>query len=197
LGRAEYKLFQLQTAARLDIPFPKTIVTNDPGSISAATWKIGVVKPVRYGLLAVDPDPLVAYTQVVSGDDLEGLGGSPVIAQERVLAAYHLRVTTVQNDVFVAGLEADDEVDWRRDIENHRRFRRHNLPKFDSLPGSARILAERLGLRYSAQDWMVSDSGECVFVEANPNGQWLFVDELWQGGISESIAQVLLKMRDD
>lgn len=195
LSRAELKLVQLAAAAALAIPYPASVVTNDPDAIGQLSPELLVVKPVRYGLVATEPQPMVTYTQAVTAADLTDLGGSPVIVQERLAASWHFRVTTVGSDVFVAGLRAGDDVDWRRDIDNHRRFQRDNLPPHSGLAENAARLATRLGLGFSAQDWIMTDAGQCVFLEANPNGQWLFVDHLFNGGLSQQIAAVLIGLR--
>jgi glutathione synthase/RimK-type ligase-like ATP-grasp enzyme len=195
MSLAELKLVQLEAAFALGIPFPQTVVTNR-ASAAIVLGDALVVKPVRYGLLTTEPSPLVAYTEAATSGDLKGLSGSPIIVQERVTAAFHLRVTTVGPDAFVAALRAGDDVDWRKAIENHSRFRVSDLPEGRSVADAALRLAERLGLGMSAQDWVLTPDGATFFLEANPNGQWLFLDDVFDPPLSMCVATRLLQLRD-
>jgi hypothetical protein len=194
LTRAEYKLVQLQAANSLGIQYPDTVVTNIGSDSQPGESPEFVVKPVRYGLLATTPTPAVAYAQAIGSDDLDGLTGCPVIVQSRINAAWHLRVTTVGSDAFVAGLPAPLDVDWRRELENHARFRVNDLPTSDDIAKAAVRLAESLHLGFSSQDWIISRDDQRFFLEANPNGQWLFLDHLFRGGLTSTLAQNLIHL---
>jgi D-alanine-D-alanine ligase-like ATP-grasp enzyme len=49
----------------------------------------------------------------------------------------------------------------------------------------------RLSLTYGAIDLVLTPDGRYVFLEINPNGQWLWIDEMLSLGISHSIAEWL------
>ena len=34
-----------------------------------------------------------------------------------------------------------------------------------------------MGLGFTSQDWVLDSQGDAIFLELNPNGQWLFVDD--------------------
>jgi len=44
------------------------------------------------------------------------------------------------------------------------------------LSGNATAIQDRLGLSFSVQDWLQAD-GVWYFLEVNPQGQWLFLEE--------------------
>ena len=48
-----------------------------------------------------------------------------------------------------------------------------------------------LSLSYGAIDLVLTPEGRYVFLEINPNGQWLWMDEMLSLGISHSIADWL------
>ncbi len=48
-------------------------------------------------------------------------------------------------------------------------------------------------LRFGAFDFIVTEDDEYYFLECNPNGQWLWQDELLDVQIGYSIAQALDK----
>jgi glutathione synthase/RimK-type ligase-like ATP-grasp enzyme len=191
LRRSELKLVQLRIAAGLDISIPETLITNDPrAAIDFVHRRPEVVaKPVRYGLLRTDR-PKVAFTSIVSREMLTHLDGPPVILQERLPAQAHLRVITIRRDVFAAMLKTP-LLDWRADLGNHDRFEIAPDVMRDEVAGQAIALADALRLGFSAQDWVFTEDRGPVFLEANPNGQWLFVDCLWDGAIVSGIAGAL------
>jgi D-alanine-D-alanine ligase-like ATP-grasp enzyme len=46
----------------------------------------------------------------------------------------------------------------------------------------------RLGLTFGALDFVMTADGDLVFLEVNPNGQWLWLDDQLDFGISEAVA---------
>ena len=54
-----------------------------------------------------------------------------------------------------------------------------------------RQLQHRLGLVYGAIDMRRTDAGEYVFLEVNPAGQWLFVEQRTGLPIAKAIADYL------
>jgi glutathione synthase/RimK-type ligase-like ATP-grasp enzyme len=189
LQRAEFKLRQLEVARDEAVPVPPTLVTNQASEAVEFAESHGsvVVKPVRYGLVASIPPPLVVWTSRVSRDDLSQLSGSPVIMQRLVPAEAHLRVVTVGSSCYVAMLRAH-ELDWRTRLENHQEFRPMGDGEFLDVRTAAVRIARRLRLGFSSQDWIVAEGGGPVFLEANPSGQWLFVDDAFGGRVTEEIA---------
>ena len=54
-----------------------------------------------------------------------------------------------------------------------------------------RRLHARLGLAYGAYDLIVDRTGELVFLEVNPGGQWLWLEEATGVPISRAVATLL------
>ncbi len=48
-----------------------------------------------------------------------------------------------------------------------------------------------LGLAFGALDFIRTPEGEWVFLEVNPNGQWLWLDDMLSLGITDAIASWL------
>jgi hypothetical protein len=124
------------------------------------------------------------------------LTGAPVMFQALVAARVHLRVVTVGHRLFLGSLAAR-ELDWRAAPPNHDRFERVPGRSYPLVAQGARALARRLGLGYSSQDWIIDQSGTAWFLEANPNGQWLFLDRPHEGDITEAIASRLMELKHE
>jgi glutathione synthase/RimK-type ligase-like ATP-grasp enzyme len=54
-------------------------------------------------------------------------------------------------------------------------------------------LVEALGLRYAAIDFRRSDDGCHHFLEANPAGQWLFLEDRTGQPITRAVAEALVE----
>jgi hypothetical protein len=166
---AEDKLAQLQLAQRLDVATPPTLVTSDPEAARAfATEGPIVAKAVSSGA-GIQP-----FTGEVRPDLLELVARCPVLLQRRVDACADLRVVTVGSEVFAWSRSRDSEgpLDWRATDPAGSGFRA--IPAMP-VADSALRLSGALGLTHSTQDWLLTTDGP-VFLEVNPQGQWLFLD---------------------
>ena len=118
---------------------------------------------------------------------------APGIFQELVEKEHELRVTIVGDDVFVAKVDSQKsghtKLDWRRDQSEHY-FSWGNLQK----DTKTKLLEfhRQTGLTYATYDFIVKKSGEEVFLECNPNGQWLFLGDEIGNEITTAIAKKLL-----
>lgn len=52
---------------------------------------------------------------------------------------------------------------------------------------------KRMNLNFGCFDFIVTPEGEYVFLECNPNGQWLWIEEETGMKISEAIADALIR----
>jgi hypothetical protein len=104
-------------------------------------------------------------------DRVDLLKNAPVIFQERIPPFKDIRVTVVGERLFAAESESH-LLDWRTD--ESVRWVRHELTE----DCSTRILAlmRRLRLDLGSFDFRMRRSGEYVFFEVNPNGQFLFLE---------------------
>ncbi|HLX34866.1 MAG TPA: hypothetical protein VKR30_06425 [Candidatus Limnocylindrales bacterium] len=179
LGRAENKLVQLSVARSLGIDVPETLVTSSETRAERflADGDEAVVKAVRYGLVSSGSTPEFAWTHVMYPDAERRYHGIPVLIQRRIRALHHVRIVTVGRRTFVYCLEnaSPEHVDWRQVEANHSRWRPANRAPKNVRIGAVR-LARALRLSFTSQDWIVDESSHPVFLEANPNGQWMFLE---------------------
>ena len=102
----------------------------------------------------------------------------PCQFQELVPKCLELRVTVIGEELFTCEIHSQAHertvLDWRHyDV---------SIPyKKGSLPGEIAekclTLTKSYGLNFSAIDLIVRPDGEYVFLEINPNGQWLFIQQ--------------------
>ena len=198
---AENKQRQLRLAARAGLRVPRTLVTNDPAAARqffAETEGQTVAKLLRPIAVSMDASKPFVYTNRVREEDLagaEGLRHSPMVFQELIPKAYELRVACVAGEVFAGALDATGTshgyTDWRRASPEECRWQKAQLPT--EVASSLQTLMSELGLIFGAVDLIYTPSGEHVFLEVNPSGEWGMLESDLGLPISEAIAKALLE----
>jgi glutathione synthase/RimK-type ligase-like ATP-grasp enzyme len=193
---AEHKLLQLATARRMGLTIPGTLVSNNPEDVRAAFLRFGgamIAKPVRSGYVEVGEQPFAIYTSQVLAEHLESLEGaelSPIIYQPLLEKRSDVRVTMVGDQLFAAEIDSQTDeaarVDWRRTENPGLPHRRTELPP--SIREASSRFMRALGLQFGALDFVLTPSGDYVFLEVNPSGQWLWLDDRLGFGITDAIA---------
>jgi len=199
--RAEFKPFQLSLAIKCGLPVPKTLITNDPSAVRSAFAGFDgmIVKPVRSGFIVNEGQEFSIYTSKILEDHLAELDNarfSPAIYQELVPKRFDVRVTIVGERIFAAAIDSqsdpDAAIDWRK--TNNPQLPHHEI----SLPDNVRVklleMMKRLGLSFGAIDMVQTPEGKYVFLEVNPSGQWLWLDDKLHLGISDAVASWLAQM---
>ena len=115
--------------------------------------------------------------------------------QEYIEKAFELRVTVVGEEVFACKIDSQAQqeetgrIDWRQGYEHGLRQEAYALP--DSVSSQCVAFLRRMGLNFGCFDFIVTPLGEYVFLECNPNGQWLWIELTVGLKISEAIADFL------
>lgn len=197
--QSEYKPFQLSLATGIGLNIPPTVITNDPLTIRSLFADFGgnmVVKPTRTGYVTNDGKEYAIFTSRVLEehlDELESAKLSPAIYQALVPKQFDIRITIVGRRVFAAAIDSQSDeaasVDWRR-TSNPR------LPHYPIiLPADVTAclfrMMDLLRLTFGAIDMVKTPSGDYVFLEVNPSGQWLWLDDILGLGISDAVADWL------
>jgi ATP-grasp ribosomal peptide maturase len=188
---AEHKPLQLATAAQVGMSVPATLVTNDPGEARAFAEAHGpiIYKPLTPGIL--DGDRVIYACPVDPATLDDGVAVTAHLFQQQVAKAYELRVTVVDGNVFTARIDAltdKGRADWRADYRNLR-YSVETLP--DDVADKVRLFLKLRRLRFAALDFIVTPEGEHVFLEANPNGQWAWIEHETGLPIAAAIADAL------
>ena len=197
---AENKQRQLRLAARAGLRVPRTIVTNDPAAARqffAETESQTVAKLLRPIAVSMNGDTPFVYTNRVREADLdhaEGLRHSPMVFQELIPKAFELRVAFVAGETFAGALDASGtsrgQTDWRRVASDECRWEKAQLPT--EVASALQVMMSELGLVFGAVDFICTPSGEYVFLEVNPGGEWGMLERDLGLPISEAIAAALL-----
>jgi hypothetical protein len=190
--RAMMKTWQLAVAPGVGLVTPRTVVTNDPEAARSFVDTVGVGRTVCKAFSATEAS--WRETRMVGQAELaviDRVSLAPVIFQEFVPAEVDLRVILVGDEVFAAEVHSQDldyPLDFRLRLDSVR-IRETRLP--DEVTDSLRLLLKVAGLRYGAVDMRRTPAGEHVFLEINPAGQWLFVEDATGQPVSAAMAALL------
>ncbi len=169
--RAQNKLLQLRIAQEVGLTVPRTLVSSDPTAIREFTRSMGgrVIGKTLTGLLGTGLEAGRIRSDSLT-DDHE-LRLAPTIYQEEIPGTDHLRVQVFGPDVYAARITSA-ALDWRLAGD----MRVEPVPLAETLQDALRAVVSRLGLRMGIFDLKVRPDGHPVFLEINPQGQFLFVE---------------------
>lgn len=198
--QAEFKPYQLAVAHRLGLEVPNTVITNEPYEIRKAFETFGamVVKPSRSGHLIYDGTSHAVFTSRLLAEHLEHLEDaklSPAIYQQLIPKKFDIRATVVGDQIFAAAIDSQSDpdamVDWRHTSNPDLPHFRITLPQ--EIQQLLLALMNSLNLTFGAIDLVQTPDGNYVFLEVNPNGQWLWLDDQLDLGISDAVATWLAR----
>lgn len=194
---------QLKLARGLGFEIPPTLITNRKADVLEFYRRHGgnvVSQLARFSWFETVGRDFCRYTEVVSQRDLgyaHSIRYCPMIFQAYVPKRVELRVTVVGSQVFAAEIRSQEtnhtRHDWRRYDQFKTPYVPHELP--DELADRCVRLVECLGLSFGAIDLIQTPDGRCVFLEINPNGQYLWVEQAARLPISEAICDLLCEPR--
>jgi glutathione synthase/RimK-type ligase-like ATP-grasp enzyme len=191
---AHRKVTQLRVAQDCGFRVPDTLITNDPAWARVFIDQHGYRDVVYKSFSALEN--AWRETRILRSDEIsmiESVKYAPVIFQEYVKAEYDLRITVVGNNIYPAAIHSQQTsypTDFRMDMENAR-------TTSVELPAEVQVkitnFMKTLGLQYGAIDMRKQPDGGYVFLEINPAGQWLFIEEKTGQPIAASLAELLVE----
>jgi glutathione synthase/RimK-type ligase-like ATP-grasp enzyme len=176
----EVKALQLAKAAQAGLKTPHTLISNDPSHASTFVGALGdtqcAIKPlVAVGVTDDQGYRLPLTTTLPAGHSLESVAYAPTRLQPYVEKAFELRCVVMGDTIFAAKMDSqaseESRIDWRGGNPVHEIF---ELPP--TVQDALHRLMESFGLNFASLDMIVTPEGEFVFLELNPNGQWLWLE---------------------
>ncbi|WP_406277858.1 hypothetical protein [Embleya sp. NBC_00896] len=188
---ASYKPIGLAAAVRAGFTVPPTLITSDPDAARTFAKDHG---PVIHKLLRVtrhlDPDemPLTVWTTAVEPDDIDDdVAGTAALFQTRVDSVADMRVTVVGGRRFAVRIDSG-LLDWRTDYDRHT-YRPIDVPP--EVADSITAYMADLRLVYACFDFALTAADDWVFYEANPSGQYGWIEAATGLPITPTFADLL------
>jgi glutathione synthase/RimK-type ligase-like ATP-grasp enzyme len=202
------KPFQFGVAREIGLPLPPTLISNSPQRILRFFHENGgrmVYKPLTANAFQLaDGNTTFAPTTLIEDEALlrdNDLTSTPGICQAAIEKTAEIRVTILGRSVFAVEKSfphrsAALHVDWRG-MYKGAVFREHTLPA-PIIEQSVRLLRE-LGLVMGMFDFILDGQGNYHFLEVNPQGQFLWADQLADVHLNqlEGMARFLLSRDPD
>lgn len=197
---ADNKLYQLQLAGALGLEIPKTLITISPEearSFFAECKEKVIVKAISKSWLESNNKVSVIRTNQITGKDnkrLDAVRNCPTFFQELVEKSSELRVTIIGEKIFCCQIHSQEnevtKIDYKRDI-NSLRHNSFELPQ--PIAEKCLKMMTALNLKFATLDFIKTPSGRFVFLELNPNGQWLWVEQKTDLPIADALIEYLQK----
>jgi glutathione synthase/RimK-type ligase-like ATP-grasp enzyme len=186
------KAYQLRVAQQVGLDIPDTLISNDPDTVREWVAARGPDN-VIYKSFSATPEEWreTRLLKIHELDLVDNVRFAPVIFQEYIPAAVDLRITAVAGQFFPAAIHSQETsyvVDFRMDMASAR-VECCELPA--DVKAGLSALMKRLGLVYGAIDMRLTPQGRYVFLEINPAGQWLFIEQRTGQPITAAVAQAL------
>lgn len=203
---ASSKMLQYKIAHEMGLNVPETCYSNRKKEVLKLAKKHNalIAKSIESNNIwdEENEQEYVFYAQKVSSDSLrdtpeEAFTQTVSFVQEYVEKAYELRITVVGTQVFACKIDSqilDDEkgkIDWRQGYDYGLTQEKYPLP--EDISRKCLEFLSRMGLNFGCFDFIVTPYGKYVFLECNPNGQWLWVEIATGMRISEAITDFLSK----
>lgn len=189
---------QLKLAQDCRFHVPETLISNDPEKIRRFTQR----GPTIYKPLSnfVFPPNEYIFSTLITLDDLindQMIQRAPGIYQRYIDKSYEVRATFVGDRIFWINIDSQKHdatrIDWRHSqLENM--YSIGNADKFVEL--CIRDFMQKANLDYGAFDFAVDKENVFWFLECNPAGQWLWLEEATGIGISNCLSEYLLGKSD-
>jgi hypothetical protein len=184
--RAADKIYQLSVAADAGFRVPRTLVTQSRDEVVAFAEqeKRIIVKPV---VGARGPLIFTQFLDDPASIPEDSYATCPAIYQEYIKGFQHVRLNCFGDNTYAALIETEN-LDWRPDLTVP--VKKWTVP--DDLAGRVRVVLGRLGLRMGVIDLKLTPDGEPVWLEVNPQGQFLFLEPLIREPLTGHFADFLL-----
>jgi glutathione synthase/RimK-type ligase-like ATP-grasp enzyme len=186
LRRAEVKALQLAEASKAGLATPATLISNDPERAAAFVEALGgtdcAVTPLIATRVDGDDGARLPLTTILPRDHtLEAVAVAPNIFQPYTEKAYELRCVVMGERIFTAKLDSQahesTRMDWRGGAvgEDEVRWEVSDIP--ERVQAALHRLMRSFDINFASIDMIVTPDGEFVFLDLNPNGQWLWLEE--------------------
>lgn len=191
MASSSVKFLQYRVAYGLGFSVPTTVTTNSWDAGISAVGTPAVFKLID-GSLWRTGGTQVAFTRRVSLSSVDpSFSPFPGLIQSEVTKDREWRVTVIDDQVLAARIDSSPaDVDWRKSqASGVARFQTADIDQ--GLSRKCIDLVRRLGLRFAALDLIQDSRGVWWFLEANPNGQYGWLEDECGLPISDAIARSL------
>lgn len=188
LRKIENKVYQLVYAEKNGWNIPQSYIGNNSNDCSEYEKNASIIKPLTTGKTYGRNGWELYQTNMFRSID-EDISITPVYLQSYIPKQFEVRVTIVGKQVYPVRIDTKNRVDWRADYPNHR-YTQIICPH-DVIKKCYQMMKD-FSLTFGAFDFIVTPEDKWIFLEVNPNGQWLWLEQNLGLAISKKIVEYLV-----
>ncbi len=198
VSAAENKILQLDTAQKVHLKTPKTIISNDSEAVKSFLnhYSSAICKPLSIYRIVENGDDWMLYTETMQEPEVAGedsIQVSPFIIQEQIERKREVRLTVVGNQIFACLMEIKDSerniIDLHLVDDENIVYEPIKVP--DKIKKSTLQLLKTFDLLYGCLDFILTEHNDWIFLELNPSGQWGWIEKKIGFPITKSIVKLL------
>ena len=200
---ASSKMLQLSIAKKLGMKVPDTIFANTKNAFLPLLQKHENIslKPIDgNGFFTNDGMEYVFYSRRAKSSEIiaqpeKAFEQTANFLQNYVNKKYELRITVCNKDIVACKIDSqflDDDkgkIDWRQGYDYGLKQDIVEIP--ESIKQFCITFLKEVHLNFGCFDFIVTPNNDYIFLECNPNGQWLWIELATGYDISKIIAKNL------
>lgn len=201
---AENKFLQYSIAKDVGLIMPDYLTSNDKDLLIGFCHLKNsntVLKLHHQDFYNVNGTYQGLYVNKISENQLNEfnvIGENPITLQEYIDKKYEVRYTVVGERHFCCKIDSQRselaKIDWRRYDLPNTPHRKCDAPI--EIKTKINALMKKLDINYGALDFIVDQNDNWFFLEINPMGQWLWIEDLTGLDISNAICDWLISNRN-
>lgn len=201
LYKARLKIQQLFLAKKIGFKIPDTIVTNSQNELLIFFKKHNKIsnKSLDYPNAKIEGQLYPLYNRIIEKDifieNLDSIKYCPGLFQEYIDKVIDIRVVIIGEIITAFAIYSQENestiVDVRGTNPINLKHELYDLPK--DLLKKIRIFIKEQGLIFSSMDLILGKNGFYYFLENNPNGQWVWLEEVTGYELSKIFIDELYK----
>lgn len=186
----ENKVYQLLYARKNKIRIPNSLIGNSSHKLKEnENGGQSIIKPITKGRIEYKDEVVLFQTELFNDWDANIID-TPIYIQEYIEKNFEVRVTVVENEIFAVRIDTKNKIDWRKDYENHK-YTIIDIPI--EIKEFILKCMNDFEISFGAFDFIVNQKDEWIFLEVNPNGQWLWLENELNLKISDKIISMLIR----
>lgn len=188
LRKTENKTFQLLYAIRNGFSIPKSYIGNNGEAVLEFVKEKSIIKPLTTGKIK-GHDGVEIYQTNYFNNLSDDIKITPLYIQNYEEKDYEVRLTCINGSMFAVRIDSEDKLDWRK---NYKGLKYSIVECTKNVVGWCNKLMKDYNLDFGAFDFIVNKHNEWIFLEVNPNGQWLWLEKALDIPISECVFKYLV-----
>ncbi|PIU61879.1 hypothetical protein COS83_03380 [archaeon CG07_land_8_20_14_0_80_38_8] len=181
------------------VKIPDTILTNDPSVLKYFYKKNEKIchKLLQVPMVIKDGEYFGVYNNLISPENMkhaELINVNPCLFQQYIDKKYELRITALKDKIIPIAIFSQksevSKIDFRRyDLKNVT-YEKVEIP--DNVKKFCSDLLYHYNLSFAEIDIILDKEGDYYFLEINPKGQWLWLEEQSGYNLTKDVAENLL-----